>query len=235
MDGELDGIMQGNKEFVVIKMQIEAFRKLNLVIKRVIDFFGSLIGIVIISPVLIIIALAIKLTSKGPVLFKQERLGKNGKVFKIYKFRTMVVNAEKIGDRLTVKNESDNRITNIGRILRRTSLDELPQLINVLVGEMSLVGPRPPVTYFPYDGYESYPDWAKKRFIMKPGITGLSQITVRNSVPWNKRIIVDNQYIDRFNLWLDIKILFKTFLRIFKSENIYLNTDEKGEKSMAPD
>lgn len=134
-------------------------RNINLTIKRLIDFFGSFIGVIIISPILIIIALLIKFTSKGPVFFKQERLGKDGKTFKILKFRTMVVNAEKIGDGLTVKSENDNRITKIGKFLRATSLDELPQLFNVILGQMSLVGPRPPVTYYPYDGYKNYPDW----------------------------------------------------------------------------
>ena len=198
-------------------------RELNLFIKRLIDFFGSLIGSIIISPILIIIALLIKLTSKGPVFFKQERLGKDGKTFKILKFRTMVVNAEKIGDGLSVKSENDNRITKIGKILRATSLDELPQLFNVILGQMSLVGPRPPVAYFPYDGYDNYPEWAKKRFTMRPGVTGLTQVTVRNSVSWDERIKVDNEYIDSFNVWFDIKILFRTLGRIFKSENIYMD------------
>lgn len=198
-------------------------RELNLFIKRLIDFFGSLIGSIIISPILIIIAILIKLTSKGPVFFKQERLGKDGKTFKILKFRTMVVNAEKIGDGLSVKSKNDNRITKIGKILRATSLDELPQLFNVILGQMSLVGPRPPVAYFPYDGYDNYPEWAKKRFTMRPGVTGLTQVTVRNSVSWDERIKVDNEYIDSFNVWFDIKILFRTLGRIFKSENIYMD------------
>ena len=198
-------------------------RELNLFIKRLIDLFGSFIGSIIISPILIIIALLIKLTSKGPVFFKQERLGKEGKIFKILKFRTMVVNAEKIGDGLSVKSENDNRITKIGKLLRATSLDELPQLFNVILGQMSLVGPRPPVTYFPYDGYNNYPEWAKKRFTMRPGVTGLTQVTVRNSVSWDERIKVDNEYIDSFNVWFDIKLLFRTLGRIFKSENIYMD------------
>lgn len=187
------------------------------------DFFGSLVGVIILSPILIIIALLIKLTSKGPVFFRQERLGKNGKLFKIFKFRTMIVDAEKMGDGLSVKSENDNRITKIGKLLRATSLDELPQLFNVILGQMSLVGPRPPVAYFPYDGYNNYPQWAKKRFTMRPGVTGLTQVTVRNSVSWDERIIVDNEYIDSFNVWFDIKILFGTLERIFKSENIYMD------------
>ncbi|MFA1822243.1 sugar transferase [Virgibacillus oceani] len=202
---------------------------LNLFIKRMIDLLGSIIGTIILSPLLIIIALCIKLTSKGPVFFKQRRLGKNGKTFKIIKFRTMVVNAEKIGDGLTVKNEKDNRITKVGKILRATSLDELPQLFNVIAGQMSLVGPRPPVTYFPYDGFENYPEWAKKRFSMNPGVTGLTQVTVRNSVSWDNRIVVDNKYIDGFNLWIDIKILLKTLIKLFKSEDIYMKTENKAE------
>lgn len=92
---------------------------------------------------------------------------------------------------------------------------------------MSLVGPRPPVTYFPYDGFENYPEWAKKRFTVRPGVTGLAQVTVRNSVSWDERIVVDNKYIDAFNVWLDIKILFKTVFKLFKSENIYMKTDKK--------
>jgi lipopolysaccharide/colanic/teichoic acid biosynthesis glycosyltransferase len=205
-------------------------RKLNLFIKRCIDFFGSLFGIILILPLLIIIALAIKFTSKGPAFFRQERLGKKGKVFKILKFRTMVVNAEKIGDGLKVKSENDNRITKVGKFLRATSLDELPQLLNVLVGDMSMVGPRPPVTYFPYDGYDSYPDWAKKRFEMRPGVTGLTQVTVRNAVPWDERILIDNQYIDKFNVWEDIKILFNTFQKLFKSQDIYMSIETENMK-----
>jgi lipopolysaccharide/colanic/teichoic acid biosynthesis glycosyltransferase len=201
-------------------------RALNLFFKRLIDILGSVIGGLIISPILIIIALAIKLTSTGPVFFRQERLGKNGRVFKILKFRTMVVNAEKIGDGLSIKSNDDDRITRIGKVLRATSLDELPQLFNVVLGQMSLVGPRPPVTYYPYDGYGNYPNWTKSRFTMRPGVTGLAQVTVRNSVSWDERIKVDNQYVENFDLWLDIRILFKTVLKLFKSENIYMETDK---------
>lgn len=194
-------------------------RKFNLFLKRLIDIFASLIGLILISPLLIIIAIAIKLTSEGPVFFKQERLGKDGKIFKIIKFRTMVVNAEKIGTGIFVKSD-DKRITKVGKFLRSTSLDELPQLFNVLFGDMSLVGPRPPVPYHPYK-YEDYSEFQKKRFKMKPGMTGLAQVTVRNSVDWDKRILIDVQYVEKFNILLDIKILFKTFLKVFKRESIY--------------
>lgn len=205
-------------------------QKINLFFKRIIDILGSLCGIVILSPILITIVLAIKIDSNGPALFKQKRLGKNGNTFKILKFRTMIVNAENIGDGLTVKSNSDSRITKVGSFLRKTSLDELPQLFNVLVGTMSLVGPRPPVTYFPYDGYDNYPEWAKKRFIFKPGVTGLSQVTVRNSVPWDERIKVDLDYINNFNIIFDIKIILSTFMRVIKPQSIYLtNEDGKNE------
>lgn len=193
----------------------------QLLLKRLFDLISSLAGVVVLLPVYIVISIAIKIDSEGPIFFLQERLGKDGKTFNIIKFRTMVVNAEKIGDGLTVKAETDPRITKVGQFLRSTSLDELPQLFNVVKGEMSLVGPRPPVTYHPYKGYSNYPEWAKKRFQIKPGITGLTQVTVRNSVSWNERIRVDIQYINNFSIWNDISILIRTFTRVFKSENVY--------------
>ena len=206
-------------------------RRLNLLIKRLIDFFGSLIGIILISPFLILVALFIKLTSSGPVFFMQERLGLNGDKFKIIKFRTMVMNAEKMGTGLIIKTEEDDRITKVGKFLRATSLDELPQLFNVLAGQMSLVGPRPPVPHHPYK-YVDYDEHKRRRFDMKPGITGLTQVTVRNSVSWDNRIEVDVEYVDNFNICLDIAILFKTFLKLFKKESIYLDNEEnKGRKS----
>lgn len=195
-------------------------RNLNLLIKRLIDLLGSLMGLIVISPVFIIIAILIKFTSKGPIFFKQDRLGKNGKVFKIFKFRTMVVNAEKIGDGLFVYGDKDSRITKIGKKLRKTSLDEIPQLLNVLLGDMSLVGPRPPVTYFPYK-IEEYSDRQKLRFSMLPGITGLAQIKTRTNAPWDERIEIDINYVEKFNVLLDIKILFKTISKIMTKENIY--------------
>ena len=191
------------------------------VIKRIFDIISSFIAIIILSPFLLLFGILIKLDSKGPILFKKKRLGKNGKVFTIYKFRTMIVNAEYIGDGLSIKSDKDPRITKVGGFFRKTSIDELPQLFNVFLGDMSLVGPRPPVTYRPYDGYENYPQWAKKRFEMRPGVTGLAQVKVRNSATWDERIKIDNEYIDSFNLWLDIKILFMTVGKVFGSDNIY--------------
>ncbi len=196
-------------------------RVINLFVKRCIDFFGSLFGLIVLSPLFIVVVILIKVSSKGPVFFLQDRLGKDGQTFKIIKFRTMVVNAEHLGDGLKVKEGDDPRITMIGRFLRKTSLDELPQLFNTLSGAMSLVGPRPPATYHPYNGYDNYPDWAKKRFEMRPGITGLVQATVRNSESWDDRIKIDNKYIEEFNVLLDFKILIMTFFRVLKSEDIY--------------
>ena len=194
-------------------------------IKRILDFVLSLIALIILMPLLFIIAISIKLTSKGSIFFFQERLGKNGIIFKIIKFRTMIPNAEKIGDGLKVKSESDNRITKIGKILRKTSLDELPQLINVLIGQMSLVGPRPPVTYYPYK-YEDYSEEQKKRFLVRPGITGLAQVKVRNSATWDERIKIDIEYISKINFGYDLKIIFQTAIKIIKSEDTYGKVEE---------
>lgn len=193
-------------------------RKVNLFVKRLFDIVLSMIGIVILLPVFLVIMIGIKTTSQGPIFFLQERLGMHGKTFKIFKFRTMIVNAENIGDGIYVHEKTDNRITKIGRFLRATSLDELPQLVNVLFGDMSLVGPRPPVVYHPYDGYTNYPEWAKKRFEVRPGITGLVQITVRNDVPWDERIVIDNKYVDMFNILLDLKILIGTVKTVIKAD-----------------
>lgn len=155
-------------------------------IKRIFDIVISIMALVILSPLLLIIGLAIKIGSKGPIFFTQKRLGKNGKEFNIYKFRTMVDNAENMGRGIFIT-ESDNRITNIGKILRITSLDELPQLINVIKGDMSIVGPRPPLTYYPYV-YDDYDFEKKQRFNVRPGITGYAQIKGRNNLNWNEKI-----------------------------------------------
>lgn len=192
-------------------------RAINLIIKRIFDLLVSLILLFILSPFFLIIAVAIKCTSNGPAFFLQERIGYQGKIFKIIKFRTMVVNAEHIGDGVCIYDKSDPRVTKIGRFLRSTSLDELPQLINVVKGDMSIVGPRPPVTYNPYDGYENYPEWAKKRFIMRPGITGLVQVKLRDS-NWNEKMKIDMEYINKFSIFLDVEILFKTVLTVLQGK-----------------
>ena len=191
-------------------------------LKRILGLIFSLVGFIILIPIFLIISILIKLTSKGPIFFKQERIGRNGKIFNMYKFRTMIVNAENIGDGIRVRSKNDPRITKIGKILRRTSLDELPQLINVIKGDMSLVGPRPPVTYQPYNGYYNYPENAKKRFIVRPGLTGLSQIKYRNGVSWDKRIEIDVKYTENISFLQDIKIILATIKIVFKPVNIEL-------------
>lgn len=188
--------------------------------KGLLDFILSLVATIILSPVMLIIAIAIKIDSKGPVFFFQERLGKDGKVFKIIKFRTMVVNAENIGDGLSIKSENDDRITKVGKFLRKTSLDEIPQFINILKGEMSLIGPRPPATYFPYK-VEDYPEEQFKRFQVKPGITGLAQVRVRNQATWDEKIEIDLEYISKITFINDLKIVFLTIKNILLHENIY--------------
>ncbi len=195
-------------------------RTMNLAAKRILDFLLTLAGTIIISPILLMIAVLIKCSSKGPVLFRQERLGYHGRTFKILKFRTMVVNAEHMGTGVVIHEKDDPRVTKIGRFLRSTSLDELPQVFNVLKGDMSLVGPRPPVTYHPYDGYKNYPEWAKKRFEMRPGMTGLVQTTIRSDAPWDDRMKIDCEYVDKFSVAFDTKILLDTIKTVVKGEAI---------------
>lgn len=198
--------------------------KLNKILKRLIDLVLSIFLIFLLFPIFLIIAILIKIDSKGPVLFKQRRLGLNGKVFLIYKFRSMVENAEFMETGL-FNLENDPRVTRIGRLLRNYSLDELPQLINVIKGELSLVGPRPPVEY-ELGKYENFDDKLKKRFTVKPGITGLAQINGRNQLSWDEKIIYDLEYIEKFNKYgilYDIVILFRTFIKVFKREGIYEN------------
>lgn len=208
-------------DLVCVKGWKNMTRKLNLAVKRTIDILGSGIGLIVLSPFMLIIAIIIKVTSPGPVFFRQERLGYKGKVFKIIKFRTMVVNAEHMGTGLKVNDDTDNRITPIGHFLRRTSIDELPQLINVLKGDMSLVGPRPPATYHPYKGYEGYSDFSKRRFDMRPGMTGLAQARVRNSATWDERIAYDVEYVDKSNVLFDMQILMETAKSVLSSKDIY--------------
>lgn len=180
-------------------------------IKNLIDFMLSLIILLFALPFFPIIALAIKLDSPGPIIFKQERLGLNGKSFYIYKFRSMVVNAEASG---VYSDNKDSRLTRVGKILRVTSLDELPQLVNILKGEMSFIGPRPPLTYHPWP-IENYSDEQKRMFLVKPGITGWAQINGRKSVEWNKRIEFNVWYVDNVSFWLDTKIFFVTIFKVF--------------------
>ena len=186
-------------------------------IKRFLDFTIALVALIVLSPVFLIVALIIKLTSPGPVIFKQKRIGLDGKVFEIYKFRSMVVGAESQGSGV-YSGKGDARVTKIGKIIRATSIDELPQFVNILKGEMSFVGPRPPLTYHPWD-YSEYTDEQLRMFEVRPGITGWAQVNGRKDVEWNKRIKMSVWYVDNMSLLLDIKILFLTFYKVIKNED----------------
>lgn len=195
--------------------------KLNLLIKRLFDICSTAVAIILLFPLWVIVAIAIKIDSKGPVLFKQGRITKDGKVFKMWKFRSMVVNAENIGSGL-FSYDNDPRITKVGNFLRKTSIDELPQLFNVLMGDISVVGPRPCVTYELGD-FDTLNKKYKKRFTVKGGITGLAQCKGRNENSWDEKVTLDNEYIDLFQkegFWLDMKILWWTIAKVFKSANI---------------
>lgn len=195
--------------------------KLNLFIKRLFDICSSAVAIIILIPLWVIVAIAIKIDSKGPVLFKQGRRTKDGKVFKMWKYRSMVVNAENMGSGL-FSYDNDPRITKVGAFLRKTSIDELPQLFNVLKGDISVVGPRPCVTYELGD-FDTLNKKYKKRFQMKGGITGLAQCKGRNENSWDEKVTLDNEYIDLFKeegFWLDIKIIWWTIAKVFQSANI---------------
>ncbi len=181
--------------------------------KRLFDIVISLLILIIFSPVLLIIAIAIKLDSKGPVIFKQERIGKGGKVFKIYKFRSMCVNAEHTGSGV-YSGKDDARVTRVGKILRATSLDELVQVFNILRGDMSFIGPRPPLTYHPWP-IEEYTEEQLRMFEVRPGITGWAQVNGRKGVEWHKRIELNVWYVDHLSLFFDIKIFFMTVFKVF--------------------
>ncbi len=185
-------------------------------VKRVIDFLFALILLIITSPIMLIAAIAIKAEDpKGPVLFRQDRPGRYAKIFKVNKFRTMMVATEKNGVKLSDK----DRLTKVGRLLRKTSVDELPQLFNILKGEMSFIGPRPLlVKYLPY-----YTEEEMKRHDVLPGISGWAQVNGRNAINWNEKFLYDIEYVENFSLIMDIKILFLTIYKIFKSSDIMVD------------
>jgi len=177
-------------------------------IKRLLDILISLVVVIVLSPVYLITAIAIKLDSKGPVIFKQTRLGLHYQEFTLFKFRSMVVNAEHTGSGV-YSNDHDARLTRVGRIIRKTSIDELPQAINILKGDMSLIGPRPPLTYHPWP-IEQYTKEQLHMFDVRPGITGWAQVNGRKTVEWNERIKLNNWDVDHCSFLLDVKIFFKT-------------------------
>jgi len=194
----------------------------QLLLKRVVDVAGSLVLLTALAPLLLVIAALVKLTSPGPVLFRQKRVGLNKRQFTMFKFRTMISTAESIQDNLAHLNEmsgpafkikNDPRVTPLGRILRRTSMDELPQLVNVLRGDMSLVGPRA-MSVRDYQFFSE--DWQRRRFSVPPGITCLWQIYGRNTIPFEQWMVMDMQYIDQWSLWLDLKILALTIPAVLR-------------------
>lgn len=198
------------------------------VIKRLVDIIGAMIGIMVTLPIMIVTALLIKLTSKGPIIFKQERVGMNGRTFSIYKFRTMCENAESLKASLKEKNEvnddclfkmkDDPRITGIGRILRKTSIDELPQFFNVLIGNMSLVGTRPPTL----DEVKKYKRNHWRRISIKPGITGMWQVSGRSEITdFDKVVDLDTRYIDEWSVFMDMKVILKTIQVLIKRDGAY--------------
>lgn len=201
-----------------------------LIMKRVLDIFFSLILLVIIAPILLFVAITIKLDSKGSVFFRQERLGQMAKVFKVYKFRTMINNADKIGSG-AYTDSADPRITRVGKLLRKTSVDELPQLVNILKGEMSFIGPRP----VPLGHLKKYNVGEEKRIMLKPGITGWAQVNGRNKLTWPEKIEKDIWYANNISLSLDLKIIFKTISSVLTSDNIYSGRFADKVKEMNED
>lgn len=207
----------------VVDLSPKVNKNINYIYKRVFDYIASLIGLIILSPVFIIISILIKLTSPGKIFFTQMRIGKDGKPFKFYKFRSMKVNSDTDKERESfmidfIKNNyaanlnstkiiNENNITSIGKFIRKTSLDELPQLINVLKGDMSLVGPRPCLKY----EYDSYDDWHKRRHSVMPGCTGVWQVSGRSTVSFRDSVVLDLYYINNMTPWLDLQLIFKTF------------------------
>jgi undecaprenyl phosphate N,N'-diacetylbacillosamine 1-phosphate transferase len=189
--------------------------------KRALDLFLVAIGLVITAPIMLVTALLIKLESKGPVFFTQERVGRKGRLFRIYKFRTMIDGAEKIGPGLELV-KGDSRITKLGGFLRRWCIDEIPQLFNVLRGEMSCVGPRPTLKY----QVEQYDDFQKRRLEVKPGMTGVATVRGRNALSWPERIKWDVWYVDNYSFWLDVKMILQTFSLLARSDVVYAESAE---------
>ena len=184
----------------------------------------SLVGLIILSPILLCTAIAIKIDSKGPILFKQDRVGKDEEIFSMYKFRSMVVNAEELKKSLEKENEmsgpmfkikKDPRVTRVGRFIRKTSIDELPQLINVLKGNMSLVGPRPSLP----KEVEAFEPWMKERLTVLPGLTCIWQVSGRNNIPFKEWMELDIKYVRERSYFLDLKLIFKTIFVLFGDDN----------------
>lgn len=208
-----------NKREFVLREETEPRIKYYL-FKRIVDILCSLFGLLILSPIFLIIGILIKIESKGPIIFSQERIGKDGSVFKMHKFRSMVTNAEELKEKLHNKNEmsgpmfkmkDDPRVTKIGKFIRKTSIDELPQLFNVLKGDMSLVGPRPSLP----EEVEEFDNWMMRRLEVKPGLTCYWQVSGRNDIDFEDWMKLDIKYVRERSTLIDIKLIFKTFFVLF--------------------
>ncbi|MBE6708578.1 MAG: sugar transferase [Ruminococcaceae bacterium] len=185
---------------------------------------------IVLSPIFLIAAIAVKIDSKGPIIFRQKRLGLKGREFNMYKFRSMIVNAESGG---VYSDKNDPRITRVGRFLRASSIDELPQLLNIIKGDMSFIGPRPPLTYHPWP-IDEYTDEQRRMFDMRPGITGWAQINGRKSVEWNHRIELNVWYVDNVSFVTDVKIVFMTVFKVLRNadnENVGETVVRANEKA----
>ena len=214
-----------NREVAEV-VRTDMFEKSNTyyIIKRIMDIVGSIVGMIVFSPVILIVAIAIKLDSKGPVIYSHIRVGKNGKPFKMYKFRSMVVDADALKSKLKEKNEmsgpmfkikDDPRITKVGKFIRRTSLDELPQFYNILRGEMSIVGPRANLP----DEVEQFTAFQKQKLLAKPGLTCYWQVMGRNNIDFEEWMELDVKYLKERSIWLDIILILKTFKVFLGDEN----------------
>jgi len=192
------------------------------IIFRFFDIAASAAALVVLSPIMLAVAASIKLEDGGPVFYLQERIGYMGRRFRLIKFRSMVVNAEKLGAGLYIDGENDSRITRVGRFIRRWSIDELPQLFNVLKGDMSLIGPRPGMPFH----LAQYTPRQKMRLFVKPGITGWAQINGRNSLSWPERIELDLWYIEHRSLWLNLKILLRTIPAVVNPRGLYAEREK---------
>lgn len=206
--------MDDTADLLLMSFFEDPIRREQKIVKRGFDVVVSLLGLILLSPLFLLVAIAIKLTSRGPVFYSQLRVGRGGRLFKIYKFRTMVEDADKIGPPLTEKN--DARITAVGRFLRYSSIDELPQLLNVLKGEMSLVGPRPEIPSI----VANYQKWQRRVLDVKPGMTGLAQVSGRDDLSINEKLRYDLYYMRNHCLSLDIKIILKTIHKVLQQEGV---------------
>ena len=205
--------------------------RMYMVFKRIMDIAFSGMGLIIASPVLLVTAILIKLDSPGKVLFMQERIGKDGKVFRIAKFRSMCMGAEHTGSGV-YSGKGDTRVTRVGKFIRATSIDELPQLYNILRGDMSLVGPRPPLTYHPWT-IDKYTEEQLHMFDVRPGITGWAQVHGRKDVEWHKRIELNVWYVRNISFFLDVKIFFMTIIKVLRNddnENVGETVINNGDK-----